>query len=99
MRELLLDAVATYRLTRLVVHDTIIERQRGDLLDALEDGTRPFTRKHLKVAELLGCPWCVSIWLGAGVVAARRVAPRLWDPIATMLTASAIAGILSRDDG
>lgn len=47
------------------------------------------------VAKLLTCSWCTSIYVGLGVVLARRVAPRLWNPMATALAMSEVAGILA----
>lgn len=88
MTDLLLDALATYRLTRLVISDTIIDEPRARLLIHLE------TTGHPKLAYLAGCPWCLSIYVGAAVVIARRRAPRAWDPIARALSYSAVAGIV-----
>lgn len=57
----------------------------------------PVEWTHPKVAELLGCPWCAGFWISIGVIAARRFAPRLWDPCARVLATGAIAGILGSD--
>lgn len=119
------DALATYRLTRLVVTDALLDEVRvgvqiwlgeecrrcDHVIDAHANppGEAPrcaivgcscalYVPRHPKMAELLGCSWCVSVWIAAGVVVARRVAPRLWGPVATLLAASTIAGVLSRDD-
>ena len=35
-----------------------------------------------KVAEGLGCYWCVGIWIAGAVVATRRTIPRTWSPVA-----------------
>lgn len=86
MTDLLLDALATFRLTRLVVADTLLEEPRARLLVRLE------TSGHHKLAEGLSCMWCVSIWLAPAVVIARRRAPRAWDPVARTLAFSAVAG-------
>jgi hypothetical protein len=47
-----------------------------------------------KAAVLVTCPWCVGMYVAAGVVAARAVAPRLWGPVARVLAVAAIAGEL-----
>jgi hypothetical protein len=53
---LLVIALAVVRLTGLVVEDDITEPIREWVLDRVpEDG---------KLAYLLTCPWCVSIYLG-----------------------------------
>jgi len=49
-----------------------------------------------KLAELVVCRWCAGMWLSAGVVAARRLAPDLWEPLATVLALSAGAALLAR---
>lgn len=88
MIEFVVDALATFRLSRLVVQDTILDEPRARLLVALErDG-------HDKLAYLVGCPWCVSPYLAAAVVCARRLAPRAWSPVARTLAFSAVAGIV-----
>jgi hypothetical protein len=53
-----------------------------------------------KLAELVTCRWCAGFWLSVGVVAARRVVPRWWDPLATALAFSAGAVLVARlEDG
>lgn len=47
------------------------------------------------LGELVTCPWCCSMWIGLGVIAARRLAPRAWDPLARALVGSAAAGLLA----
>jgi hypothetical protein len=49
-----------------------------------------------KLAELITCRWCASVWLAAGVVAMRRMAPRAWHPMSTVLAFSAAAALLAR---
>ncbi len=84
---LLLDAVATYRLTRLLIEDDLLDRPRAAVFERLAG--------HPKLTELASCPWCLSVWCAFGVLAARRFAPRAWDPIARALTFSAMAGVMS----
>lgn len=48
------------------------------------------------LVELLRCPWCLSVWVGAGVVAARALCPRVWDPIARALAASEVTGLIEQ---
>lgn len=49
-----------------------------------------------KLADLVTCRWCASVWVSLGVVAARRLAPRLWGPLARALAMSALAALLAR---
>jgi hypothetical protein len=58
--------LVTYRVTRFVVLDSLIDRPRDAVHNWLMSrggGWGP------KLAELVGCPWCVSVWISAGAVA------------------------------
>lgn len=48
-----------------------------------------------KMATLLTCRWCAGMWIGFGVVAARRLAPRAWAPIADALAVASAAALLA----
>jgi hypothetical protein len=84
-----IDALASYRITRLLVSDGIIDVQRQAVLDRLERAGRT------KAVELIECPWCIGFWIAGSVVAARRWLPRQWSPVAKTLAYSAVAGILA----
>jgi hypothetical protein len=83
------DALATYRLTRLLQQDTVppLPEVRERLMARY--GASPWS-------ELLDCPWCLSVWLGLAVAVLRRVCPRLWGIAAAALAASAVTGLLSQ---
>jgi hypothetical protein len=98
---LALDALAVFRLTRLVVADSITANLR-----IRASGVRPTSDRHLtgekmimvarpRLAEFLGCPWCVSPWLAAAVVACQALAPHVWLYAAAVLAFSAVAGLLA----
>lgn len=119
--DLLVDAAAAYRLTRLVTADTITETPRARLVEAarigaglppadgvsydgerfVDDGEHVVLASEVvdewdrppKIAELVTCRWCAGMWVSFGVVLARRVAPRLWSPIARALALSAVAAL------
>lgn len=57
---------------------------------AMEDRFAP------KLATLAVCRWCSGMYVSLFVVAARRYAPRLWDPLAQALAMSAGAALLAR---
>ena len=80
----IVDALATHRLTKLVIDDYIAE----DLRNAYFEKHPP----HTKLGYLITCPWCVSFWAGAGVVAARTIAPKAWRPLAYALAFSSVVG-------
>jgi len=83
------DALAVYRLTRAWLDDTHdfppTAALRARASEALS-GTR--------WEALDTCAWCSSAWIGAGVLVARRVAPRAWSAASWVLAASAAAGLL-----
>jgi hypothetical protein len=81
---LIIDIVATWRLTKLVMEDKITE----DL--------REFIYEHFpssKLSYLIGCPWCVSIWAGIAIFAIRRFYPQYADTLSSILAASAVTGV------
>lgn len=89
---MIIDSLAAYRLTRLIVEDEILAAPRDAVLDFLD---RPGAgRLASKASQLLECHWCVSIWVGAGVVVARRQT-RWWAPVAEGLAVAAVVGIIS----
>lgn len=49
-----------------------------------------------KLATLVSCRWCMSVWIAAGVCIVRRVAPRVWAPVAYALAASSLSTLLAR---
>lgn len=85
---LAVDALATFRITRLVVEDEITSPIR-------EAVWKRYDVSDTKLGYFLTCPWCVSIWVGAGVVAAHHVAPSVWKPVARTLAASAVTGMIA----
>ena len=81
-----LAIVATARLTRLIVADTITAAPRVWLQ----------TRLPGPLAYLIGCAWCASMYVGAAVAATVMVWPtnRLLIGALLALTASHAAGLL-----
>lgn len=66
---LIVYALAVARVTGLIQADSITEGARDALLGWLDN--RPKTMGAF-VADLIQCPWCVSIWVGA------VAAPLVW---------------------
>lgn len=85
---LVVDTLATYRIARLVTEDEIAAPMRQWVWDRHDPA-------ESKIGYLFTCPWCVSIWVGAAVVVARRASPTTWEPVARMLTASAVSGMIA----
>lgn len=78
------DSLAAYRITRLITEDAIFGRPRDAVADL------PF------LGSVTSCRWCASVYVGFGVVAARRYLPRAWAPVAEALALSAGAALLAR---
>ena len=91
----LIYLLAFARLIILVTGDTITEVPRDAFATALKE------RGHNRLAYLLLCPWCVSVWLGipaAPIIYAYGhhwwlFVPALW------MALSAAAGALARVKG
>lgn len=90
--EFLLSALATVRLTRLVVLDTLWEGTRDRVLEWADRPGRARLARA-KLGELLGCPHCVGVWAAALVVATFETAPAAWWRIG--VTVAALAGVTS----
>ena len=59
---LILLSLAAYRLTRLVVSDTVWAGRRTKML-------RWFAARNWgKAVELFNCPFCMSVWIAGGLV-------------------------------
>lgn len=86
---LTVDAGACYRLTRLGASDRLTEPLRRRIIG---DGE---TRWRRAAFDFATCPWCLSIWVAAGVVALTYTLPRYWWYVALVLALSAVAGIVS----
>jgi hypothetical protein len=86
--DIAVDALATARLTRLLVQDSIFDRQRQRV--------QTWADAHVPVvSKILDCAWCSSVYVGAGVVVARRAFPRAWGAVAYALACSQVAGMAS----
>lgn len=110
--DLLVDALATYRLTRLATADVISEPVRMAVLrragaepaPGSDDPTAQEVVEGLedppRLATLVTCRWCAGIWIAALVAGARHAAPRAWQPVARGLALSSAAVLLARfEDG
>lgn len=89
---ILLTLLAVPRITRFVTEDTIF------------DGPRNWVLRHLlarnpdhKLAVLLLCPWCVSVYAGTAAAAAWWAwgGTRIFTAAAAALAASYVAGFLA----
>lgn len=90
------DALAVYRLARLVSVDAITAPWR-ELVRA-----QAFSTEGIQISsawawtfELVSCVWCMSVWFAAGVVALTKLVPGVWQYGAMGLALSAVAGYLA----
>lgn len=97
MTTLILAALATARITRMVTNDRITLAPRRWLLRRL---VRRYGEDHL-LPYLVVCDWCVSVYIGAGVTTAWvTVGETLWFQVpAAALTLSYVAGFLASKEG
>ncbi|MET7814201.1 DUF1360 domain-containing protein [Streptomyces sp. NPDC005395] len=91
---------ACLRLTRLVVDDDIAEPFRQKIHALTHRKAKPNTLYGGAwgfVSRLIACPWCASVWLSAGIVAAAvLIGDSLWFRVpAGVLTLAWLVGIIS----
>lgn len=86
-----LAALSVYRLSMLVTNDAITRRPRTAIMRWAGK------RQRHKVTEFVGCPWCVSIWLGPPVVGSALAWGTGWGWLlaAGSLSASAVTGVIA----
>jgi hypothetical protein len=85
---LAVDALATYRITRLLQEDSLppLPKLRETVLDQYGDRS---------ATDLVTCPWCLSPWIAAAVWVARRRFPNGWSFLSEVLATSAVVGLLT----
>lgn len=79
--------LATYRITKFILEDELAAPVRNKLF-------KKFPPSSTKVGYLFTCPWCISIWAGAGLVALDHASPAAGNVAKNVLAASAITGLL-----
>lgn len=88
--DVLLDALCTYRLTRLVTMDELTREVRESVGHELEE------RGHPKLAFLITCPHCVGVYVGFGVVlVAPHLLGRAWPSVRAAVAASALTSLVA----
>ena len=81
-------ALAAYRVTRLVVTDTLLNRPRDWV----------FTHAPLKVAELIDCPHCVGVWAAGATTAIYLLAPDIGLKCLLPFAAAGVVSIIATFD-
>ena len=97
MTTLLLAALATARLTRLITTDRITQAPRSWLLRRI---IRRYGEESL-LAYLIVCDWCVSVYVATGVTGAWITMGETlyFQAPAAALTLSYVAGFLASKEG
>jgi hypothetical protein len=96
-----LMTLASYRATRLIVHDQIFIGTRTKLQLGLERRKEKRTRKHTddvwqsKLAYLIGCPWCMGIWVSAIIVWITTFFTSVPLPVLVWAAVSCLVGFLA----
>lgn len=92
MTRWLIDALAVWRLTRLLTLDGITAELRELVTEWTETGPQSTAKE--KVAELIGCPHCVSVWAALGLVYVVRDEP-WWPRMADALALAAVSSLIA----
>ncbi|MFO1445573.1 DUF1360 domain-containing protein [Bacillus sp. Bva_UNVM-123] len=102
--ELIVLAIASFRLTRLIVYDKITEFIRSPFLDDVEEknengeieiytipkkgGLRGF------IGELISCYWCTGVWTSLFLFVIYLQIPIIAIPIILVLAIAGIAALI-----
>jgi len=99
--ETMIITLAVFRLTRLLVYDSVfrffrdffVEKATDKDIDGNEIIIRRIYKDGIKrtVSDLLSCPWCIGMWISLFVSFFYFISPYMWFPIFVL----AIAGFSS----
>jgi hypothetical protein len=81
--------LAAYRVIRLWLYDTIAAPFNRWVMTRLIGDTGNKVRWWL--AELLGCQWCIGVWVGFGAAAAWFTVADLWTGLESVVAWLAVA--------
>lgn len=99
--EFLILTLATFRLTRLFVYDSIMQFFRDFFLEKkseTKDGRLYITRSKSKYskfgfkrlfADLLDCPWCTGVWMALIIMFLFYISPYSWPFLVLLSVAGA----------
>lgn len=102
--EFLLLCLATFRVTRLIVFDTItafLRRPFHDLIEETNENGEKETYIVVKgkglqywIGELLSCYWCVGVWVAFFLWLFNMVYPTLAAPFIIIFAITGVASII-----
>ncbi len=100
VKDLVILGVATHKLSRLIAKDKVMSfarapfrRRKREASGQVREEPRG-TGPQRAIGELLGCPYCLGLWISAGLSIGLAVAPRETRFAASTLTALTISDFL-----
>jgi hypothetical protein len=97
-------ALASFRLTRLIVFDKITAFLRDPFFDEIEEENEEGTMEvyylpkgtPIKkfIGELLSCYWCTGVWVSVAVVIGYLLLPAVFVPIILVFAVAGLAAIV-----
>jgi hypothetical protein len=100
-RDIVLNGIATHKLSRLISKDKITAFVRAPFTEYQEPGGRAEVEERARgegwrrtLGELLICPYCLGMWISGGFNLGMVVAPRRTRLAASVLTSLTISDFL-----
>ena len=94
--DILILALAVFRLSNLITNEDGPGGMFASLRDWADSEAKIKGGAYTQFAGLIGCPWCLSVWLGVAATIAHAVAPNVTGWLALPFALSAAALILDR---
>jgi hypothetical protein len=101
VKDLVILGAATHKLSRLISKDKVMsfarapfQRRERDAASGEVTEEPRGTGPQRAIGELLGCPYCLGLWISAGLSIGLAVAPRETRFAASTLTALTISDFL-----
>ena len=101
-RDWALLSLATFRMSRMVVYDTVMQPYRAAVVEVVpHDSGAGYTTQarysdgfKAALGEMISCPVCNGTWISAGLVYGMCFAPNLTRTLITIMSAVGAAEIL-----
>ena len=99
--DMVLFAVATFRLSRIITRAKVTSTVRAPFTEGEEAigdaevmGTPKGSGMRLAIGELLSCPFCISQWIATALIGGLLFAPRVTRLLATVFGIVALSDFL-----
>lgn len=102
--DFIIVALASFRLTRLIVFDKITEFLRAPFFDEIEEENEEgimevyYLPKQTPIkkfiGELLSCYWCTGVWVSTAIVMGYLLLPSVFVPIILVFAVAGLAAML-----